>query len=169
MDPLSVTSGVIAVATLAAQICSAFADLRSLCRSFPGRLHAVNNEVADLKLVLLEVASVVEERSCLPESKHSAIPHLLKQATTKLIELKSIIDRLITISRNAKIPVAGANAWRKEQDKLQSLQEDIRAIKCNLNIMLGASNSYVDAPTILLVVALKMPAGFWPVAIVDIC
>ncbi len=169
MDPLSVTSAVIAVATLAAQICSAFADLRSLCRSLPGRLHAVNNEVADLELVLFQVASLVEERACLPESKRSAIPHLLKQARTKLIELKSIIDRLIIISRNAKIPLAGANAWRKEQDKLQSLQEDIRAIKCSLNIMLGASNSYVDAPTILPVIALKMPAWFWHVGIVDIC
>jgi hypothetical protein len=32
---------------------------------------------------------------------------------------------------------------RKEQGPLRSLQDDLRSIKCNLNIVLGASNSYV--------------------------
>jgi hypothetical protein len=149
MDPISVAASVIAVATLAAQTCSALADLRSLCRSLPGRLHAVNNEVADLELVLLQVALLIEERTCLPESKQSAIPHLLKQARTRLIELKSIVDRLTITCRKAKIPIIGVNAWRKEQNKLQELQEGIRTVKCNLNIMLGASNSYVDTTTFL--------------------
>lgn len=145
MDPLSIAAGAIAVATLAAQTCSAFADLRSLCRSLPGRLHALNNEVADLELVLYQLASLIEERECLPESKQSTIPHLLRQARTKLIELKSVVGRLATTFRNAKIPIIGANAWRKEQTKLQELQEGIRTVKCSLNIMLGASNSYVHA------------------------
>ena len=141
MDPLSMTAGIIAVATCAAQICSALTDLRSLCRSLPGRLHAMNNEVADLELVLLQVALLTEERATLPQSKQSAIPHLLKQARTKLVELNRIVSRLTASCRNTKIPIVGANAWRKEQTELQVLQEDIRTIKCSLNIMLGASNS----------------------------
>lgn len=52
MDPLSISTGVFAIATLATQTCSAFSDLCSLCLSLPGRLHAVNNEVADLNYVL---------------------------------------------------------------------------------------------------------------------
>ncbi|KAF3897021.1 hypothetical protein GTR04_0360 [Trichophyton interdigitale] len=50
MDPLSVTASIIAVGTVAGKICSAFTELRSLCRSLPGRLHALNNEVADLEI-----------------------------------------------------------------------------------------------------------------------
>ncbi|CAI7587887.1 unnamed protein product [Penicillium glandicola] len=34
-----------------------------------------------------------------------------------------------------------AHAWRKEQGRLQVLQDDIRTVKANLNVMLGASNS----------------------------
>ena len=137
MDPGSI----IAIATLAAQVCSAFADLRSVCQSLPGRLHAVNNEVADLELVLFQVACLVRERECLPKNKQSAIPHLLKQAGTKLKELKSIIDRLNISCRKVKVLLVGAHVWRREQHKLQALQEDIRTVKCSLNILLGASTS----------------------------
>lgn len=143
MDPLSIAAGAIAVATLAAQTCAAFAELRSLCRSLPGRLHALNNEVSDLELVLYQLASLVEERVCLPEGNQSTIPHFLRQARTKLIELKGIVNRLAITIRNAKIPIVGANAWRKEQKNLEELQEGIRTVKCSLNIMLGASNSCV--------------------------
>ncbi|KFY91368.1 hypothetical protein V498_05505 [Pseudogymnoascus sp. VKM F-4517 (FW-2822)] len=141
MDPLSIAAGAIAVATLAAQTCAAFAELRSLCRSLPGRLHALNNEVSDLELVLYQLASLVEERVCLPEGNQSTIPYYLRQARIKLIELKGIVNRLAITIRNAKIPIVGANAWRKEQKVLEELQEGIRTVKCNLNIMLGASNS----------------------------
>jgi hypothetical protein len=144
MDPLSVTASIVAIATLAGQTCSAFAELRALCRSLPGRLHAVSNEVADLELVLLQVASAVEDRACLPESNLSAIPHLLRQATAKLVELKGIVGKLAAACRESKIPILGVHAWRKEQGRLQALQEDIRTVKCSLNIMLGASNSYVN-------------------------
>lgn len=153
MDPLSAAASAIAVATFAAQICSALSELRSLCQSLPGRLHAVNNEVADLELVLFQVAALIKGRACLPESKQSAIPHLLKQASAKLVELKSIVDRLAITCRNSKIPLLGANAWRKEQRKLEELQDDIRTVKCSLNIMLGASNSYVDASSSYQVIA----------------
>lgn len=82
MDSLSLSASVIAIATLAAQTCSAFSDLRYLCQSLPERLHA------------------------------------------------------------SRVPILKAHAWRKEQGRLQSLQEDVRTVKANLNLMLGASNSY---------------------------
>jgi hypothetical protein len=134
---------VIAIATLAAQTCSALADLRSLCQNLPGRLHAVNNEVADLKLVLIQVSLLVENRARFPESKLSAIPHHLYQADQKLVEIKDIVGQLTKSCRASKNLFLRAHAWRKEQSRLQALQEDIRAMKANLNIMLGASNSYV--------------------------
>ncbi|GCB27699.1 hypothetical protein AAWM_10584 [Aspergillus awamori] len=58
MDPLSISSSVIAIATLAAQVCSKLSELRTLYKCLPGRLHAVNNEVADLGVLLLEFAFV---------------------------------------------------------------------------------------------------------------
>ncbi|WEW59842.1 hypothetical protein PRK78_005323 [Emydomyces testavorans] len=142
MDPLSITASIAGITGLVLQISSSLSKLRSLCKSLPGRLHAVNNEVTDLEVVLYQVAMLVKERASLPQSQLSAIPYLLKQATIKLGELKSVVDRLLDTCDKTKFVITGAYAWRKEQDNLKSLQEDIRAIKCNLNVLLGASNSH---------------------------
>lgn len=143
MDPLSVTTGILAITGLAASTCAGIAELRALCKSLPGRLHAVNNEVADLELVLSQIALVLQKRSNLPDRKQfDAIPHLLRQARTKLVELDGVVQHLTAVSRNSKVPLLAASAWRKEQPRLQALQDDIRTIKSSLNIMLGTSNSY---------------------------
>lgn len=65
-------------------LAASISELRSLCKRLPGRLHAVNNEGADLELVLLQVALLIEERAVLPDSQNSTTPHLLRQARTKL-------------------------------------------------------------------------------------
>ncbi|KMU87840.1 hypothetical protein CIHG_05607 [Coccidioides immitis H538.4] len=138
MDPLSITASIAGVTTLAFQICSSLAELRSLWR-----LHAINNEVSDLEVVLHQVAILVKNRAnILPETQIAAIPYLLKQAALKLSELKSVVDKLLDAVGKAKFGLSGAYAWRKEQDTLKALQDDIRSIKCNLNILLGASNSF---------------------------
>jgi len=150
MDPLSIISGVIAVATTAAEVSSTLSDLRRLCKQLPGRLHALNNEVSDIEVVLYQVAKVVEKRSCslIPTTKtdRDTIPQILKKAKTKLTELKEIIDRISSATTRGSVALFRAGLWRKEQPKLQALQEDIKAIKSNLNVILGASNSY-EHPT----------------------
>jgi hypothetical protein len=141
MDPLSITASVIAVATFAAQICSAFQDLRNLCKSLPGRLHALNNEVADLELVLFQIASLAEQRACLPNNIEFAIPHQLKQAKARLTELENLLRTFSKAYQDTKNPLVGARLWRKESEKIKSLQESIQSVKGNLIIMLGAANS----------------------------
>ncbi|KAH8744947.1 ankyrin repeat-containing protein-like protein [Hyaloscypha finlandica] len=145
MDPISVTASVIAVATLAAQIAAALSDLRTLCKQLPGRLHALSNEVSDVEVVLIQVAKVIEERSCSPiataETDHMAIPQLLRKAEEKLKDLKAIIDNLAASSKRNNVLIFRAGLWRKEQPRLHALQEDIKAIKSSLNVILGASNS----------------------------
>jgi len=149
-DPLSLTASVVAVATVAAQIAGALAELRRLCKQLPGRLHALSNEVSDIEVVLFQVDKVIEERSSSPiptaETDHTTIPQLLKNAEAKLNELKSIIDSLAVSSRRNNVAIFRAGLWRKEQSRVQALQEDIKAIKSSLNVILGASNSY-DCPS----------------------
>ncbi|KAL8860454.1 MAG: hypothetical protein Q9178_003113 [Gyalolechia marmorata] len=145
MDPLSLTAGIIAVAGLAAKTGIAFNDLRTACKTLPGRLHALSNEVVDIELVLRQVALVVDKREKDPffKQQQANIPHLLKQARTKLDELRAIVVKLTEVSANTKIALFRVTAWRRDQPKLLALQEDIKTVKCSLNIMLGASNSYV--------------------------
>ena len=143
MDPLSLTASVIAVATLAAKTCTTFAKLRGLHKAIPGRLHALNNEVADIELVLYQVAAVVREREVLQsrEREQEDIEHLVEQAKTKLDELRAIIDRLCDTCIDTKLSPFRGYRWHKEQERLQGLQNGINSVKCSLNIILGASNS----------------------------
>ena len=69
------------------------------------------------------------------------IRHLLDQAGSKLRDLRTIVDTFTHVAKTTKIPFFQAYAWRKNQPRLQLLQEDIKTVKCSLNIMLGASNS----------------------------
>jgi len=142
MDPLSITASAITVAALANSTCRAFKELRALCKTLPGRLHALSNEATDIKVVLTQVADVFKERaSFVGSEQQQTILQLLERAEVKLDELHEIIQALISACHNSKFVLLQAHAWRKEQPKLRVLQEDIRTIKCNLNVALGASNS----------------------------
>lgn len=142
MDPISIAASAITVATLAARTCQAFAELRSLCKTLPGRLHALSNEVTDINVVLIHVATIFKERACaIDDEQQQTISRLLERAGSKLEDLHRITQDLITACDRAKLAVLQAHTWRKEQPKLKSLQEDIKTIKCSLNVALGASNS----------------------------
>ena len=143
MDPLSIVASVTAVASLATETARVFRDLRVTCSTLPGRLHALSNEVSDLELVLRQVASLIERRATDPilRDRQWHIPQLMKQARSKLEELRAIIQRLCKICTETRMPLLNVHAWRKDQPKLQELQEDIKTVKYRLNIMLGASNS----------------------------
>ena len=144
MDPLSLTASVIAVATLATQTCKAFSKLRGLHAAVPGRLHALNNEVADIELVLRQVAVVARERKSLPstENQQQDLEHLLLQANTRLSELKAIVNRLCDSCANGKAGVIFRGyRWQREHERLQSLQNSIHSVKSNLNVFLGTSQT----------------------------
>ncbi|UKZ94415.1 uncharacterized protein TrAFT101_009287 [Trichoderma asperellum] len=141
MDPLPLSASTIGIVTFASQICKSIALLRALCKSLPGRIHALSNEVADFELVLLQLASLVEGRESLPESKYSAVPHLLKQARAKLNEVETIVSALTRAYQKSRRPLSLMNTWRADQARLKELQDDIRTVKSSLNIMLGATNS----------------------------
>ena len=144
MDPLSISAGIVAIATLAGQTSAAFSRLRETCHALPGRLLALFNEIADLEAVLREVANVTRDRSrsrhLLDQSSHISV--LLTQARSKLIELRLLVEKLDKACAQTKIPLIKARAWQKAQGKLLHLQEDIQTIKSSLNVLLGASNSY---------------------------
>ena len=142
IDPLSITTGIIAVAGLATKTCSAIADLRSTCKGLPGRLHAVSNEVADLEMVLTNVAALLKSRPAVLGSQSlGTVSHLLVQARNKLNEIRGIVDKLTAASERSKIPLVEVSIWRNVQGRLQTLQDDLRTFKSSLNILLGASNS----------------------------
>lgn len=135
MDPLSITSGVIAVGTLISQITKAFHNLREVCRNLPGRLHALNNEVVDLRAILQDLEAIATQPG------HTNVTTALDQLRARLRELHDILLVLGDACSRSKIPLVQARQWSKVHRKLLSLQEDIKTQKSHLHIALGASHS----------------------------
>ncbi|KAJ5710552.1 ankyrin repeat containing protein [Penicillium malachiteum] len=117
MDPLSFTASLLTVATLAASVTTALSNLREV-GELPSRLHAINNEVTDLEVILRQIG-----------------------AKSKLGELDTIISRLVrSCVGNGKFLVR-AKVWLTEKPKLQALQEELHDIKATLNLILGLVHS----------------------------
>ncbi|KAK5128007.1 hypothetical protein LTR85_005124 [Meristemomyces frigidus] len=145
MDPLSITASAIAVIQICGAAGKAFNDLRNICKTLPGRLQALNDEVLDLAAVLQDVAALQSERAGLNtapgDQDKGHIAALLGHATSKLTELQQLLTDLTTATKSAPIRLVQANAWRRVQGRLQALQDEIKGVKASLNIWLGASNS----------------------------
>lgn len=139
-DPLSLAASVIAVATVAAQTSKAIASLRVL-NELPSRLQALKNEVTDLEVVLHHIHSLIEERTTMPGADQASLAHLLERVRVKLSELSTVIDRISKSCVGRGKLVNRAASWWKEKPRIQILQDDIRVVKGDLNILLGASNS----------------------------
>ncbi|KAF2810800.1 ankyrin [Mytilinidion resinicola] len=142
VDPISVTASLITLAGLAAKTCSAFKALRDICNTLPGRLHALNNEVADFQVVCHQVLAVLDDRAAkayVDTHIDSPIRHLILQAKDKLLELKRVVSSIVTSSRRSRI--VAVQAWKKHQTRLEKLQEDLKTVKCSLNLLLGAAHS----------------------------
>ncbi|KAK0701881.1 ankyrin repeat-containing protein-like protein [Lasiosphaeria miniovina] len=143
MDPLSIATGVVAVATVAAQVCNILAEIRRDWDSLPGRIHALNNEMQDFNAVLHQIAIVAEEKRLSAQDGHAA-PTLLAQLArgkTALLDLKTILERLLSAGLKKREAIPRVMMWRTEQRRVLSLQEEIKQVKSSMNILLGASNS----------------------------
>lgn len=143
MDPLSLTASVAAVATIATQICTIIADIRHDCAALPGRIHALNNEVEDLRVVLFQVSSIIRERESHGVESHTEtkIQGLLMQGRSRLLDLKEMLTRIRLSGSRKRELVFRTLLWRKQQEAIGLVQHDIKSLKSSLNVLLGASNS----------------------------
>lgn len=143
MDPLSLTASVAAVATIATQICTIIADIRHDCAALPGRIHALNNEVEDLRVVLFQVSSIIREREShgVESPTETKIQGLLMQGRSRLLDLKEMLTRIRLSGSRKRELVFRTLLWRKQQEAIGLVQHDIKSLKSSLNVLLGASNS----------------------------
>ncbi|KAJ6788207.1 hypothetical protein PWT90_02172 [Aphanocladium album] len=145
MDPLSLTASIIAVTTVAVEVGKVLASLHEDWESLPGRVHALNNEIQDFRVVLNQVSIAVQERKLTSLDGHgdSTLPAVLGRGEQTLLEIKVVLDKIIASSGSRKRDaIQRVLLWRKEQGRFAILQEVIKEAKSSLNVILGASNSF---------------------------
>lgn len=145
MDPLSITVSVLSLAVAAHTTCEALGKLRSIFKTLPGRLHALNNEVADLEIVLNELATLIKERQAVPVLEnpkgHDQIPAIVNHTQNLLSDLRRIVEQISVAGGCSKIaPVQKIRAWQRHITQLNLLQDEIRTAKSSLNLIIGTSS-----------------------------
>jgi hypothetical protein len=140
MDPLSVIASTIAIATATAQTLEA---LRSIYGA-SSELHALMNEISELRIVLPEVERVTLERRThqqLPQRTVDQICKLLEGAMNNLHSLDKIVkDRLIhSYSPSGEAKVARL-AWLHQKSKVRRIQQELRGTRNSLSDLWKAAH-----------------------------
>lgn len=156
MDPLSITAGVLAVVTAAGQTRRALERVRTALKAMPGRLSALNNQVADLEVLLRQIASLMASRDQHPElataEAHDQIRDVVSRATALLQELRELSAK-VERSGNSQSRIGSiqrARTWQRHLPRLHEIQDGLTGVKSTLNLLLGASNSSISRPLCFL-------------------
>ena len=131
MDPLSITASTL---TLLSAVETAFHLVRSI-REAPSRLEALENEVADITVIVKEVERVIEasqNESVSSSDRGSHLNEALSNIHKKVQELEALLRSCA--SEGGKI---SRISWLKARSRVQSLQTELRDGRLNLSIALA--------------------------------
>ena len=144
MDPLSLTASIIAVLGASGAITSTL-DKTKVIRQAPETIIALNNEISDLRLIVYETQRLLRENLDRdPKGSESIVfadevAPVLIRGRDKLLELESLIEYTLTApgknaSGRSKLRKV---AWIRQQQKVQSIKDEIRSFRMNLAAIVG--------------------------------
>lgn len=141
MDPLSITTSVLALATAAHQIGTAISRLRRI-GELPSRIYALKNDVSELEVVLQEVARALEHNCLSPENTQESLDQVLVRTKDHLTSLTQALEQLSKVCKGPRAKsIIKTALWAKEKETFQKFRDDIASVKATLNLMLGAVGS----------------------------
>ncbi|MCJ1331150.1 hypothetical protein MMC10_007837, partial [Thelotrema lepadinum] len=132
MDPLSITTGVLTLLGACTTASATVSKLRRL-KDAPDLVQALNNEISDLRLVLLDVSdhfrSAQNERLVVPnmdETIFELCSFALDQARVKVLEVDAVIQYQVTKPGRGAGLIVDKIAFLRNYNRLLQLQSDLR-------------------------------------------
>ncbi|KAL9616219.1 MAG: hypothetical protein Q9160_008892 [Pyrenula sp. 1 TL-2023] len=149
MDPLTLTTGILALLKASASLSGTLAKLRRL-KDAPDLVQALNNEISDLRLILIHISDHHEdarnERLSLTNNKNpisDLCSSTLNQTRGKVQEVEALIKTKLLKSPGCSDSKINRIAFLRERDHLLQLQADLRIGRqriANLFGQLGIKN-----------------------------
>ncbi len=141
MDPLSIATGVI---TLASLVTTGLKKAQTL-HDAPTEIHALANEVTDLDVVVQEVVKALQElgKNGSGLSTSENVSTILGRAQKKLLELDAILNRVLVEDRGTKKVKYARLIWLRQKSRVEGIRKDLASIKLSLSNLLEAANSWV--------------------------
>lgn len=161
MDPLSCTASILTIIGTAGVVGNGLKKIIAL-RHAPGILLALNNEVADLYILVQTVDQLIRRHS---EATHAGpvgnLCRALQTAEITLFELEDMLRGRLTIKDVDGKPRLDRTAWLRSSTKVAKIKDQIRADRINLTSALSLLTTYI-LRLILKGVILLTPLGQSP-------
>ncbi|RSL60738.1 hypothetical protein CEP54_006563 [Fusarium duplospermum] len=148
MDPLSITTAVVASVQVACSILSCCYSVRTEMRKIPWTLIQIMDEVRDLRNLMETVESVLGkvETSDQPRSSEKLADNIKPVIATCLAELRAVESRIIprdveTLLDSKRKALLQALTWRLKGDEAKESVLGLQRCKASLNLAISSNNS----------------------------
>ena len=137
MDPLSIAASIIALVGAAQKVAAGLEKLASL-RGAPTIILQLNNELADLRLILSEGEPLILKHAAtkgptlFPNADATWKPSI-ERAKQRLTELEVILSNRLM----SRMGVMDKLGWLREQDKVRRVFDELRNARQNIVAMLS--------------------------------
>ena len=132
MDPLSLTASLLAILGAGGAVAKGLDKIRRL-KDTPSVLLQLNNEIADLHLLIHAVDEIFHEHTdSIKSSQHQIIYSILCRAKEALLELEELISYRWTKETDQGLEI-NRTAWVRAQTKVTEMTGKIRNVRTNLN------------------------------------
>lgn len=138
MDPVSLAASIITITGVGGTVGKALRRAVAL-KNAPDILLALNNEIADLRLVMQDVSDLLQtQANCVEEPPTRSVYTALKNIRSNVARLEHIVAyELTAVKGKGNEATLDRSVWLRIENKVRILKEDIRDDKRNLSSALS--------------------------------
>ena len=140
-DPLSITAGVVAILSAAAQISSLVIDFSRTVESAPSQAQVVITEVNDISGILPQLRSFLTGNVSIERSRAAIlqVDQVVSIVSSCLLTF-SELERLIDGFRGGRVGAINRLHWARNESKIQDLVQRMQTHKASLSLILTILN-----------------------------
>jgi hypothetical protein len=136
MDPLSISAGIIAFLGASAKVVGFLEELSSL-RNAPAAILALNNEIADLRMLFCGLEEIARQQTNSAVTTSNVKP-TLDRAKQKVLQLETILEFQVIKRRSVNNEIEiDRITWLRNKKTVLKIHDEFRDMKLDITTALG--------------------------------